>query len=122
MCINDDKINSPVRLIPNSELSLELIPPFRADYNNSITPFALTFDGYNYCGSQKKCFELALDILDGYKKTGSFSYSLSQLRSALFFLQRDIRWSGYDIDVENLRYAHALVEAIRDRVAAEQIE
>jgi len=119
--MNHDNIYSQ-RLIPNASLSLDLLPAVNADYVSSISPFALTFDGYDYCGSQIECFGLAKKISDAYEKTGVFTEPLSQLRSALFFLQRNVRQWGYGIDCETLRYAHAMVEAIRDRVAAGHIE
>jgi hypothetical protein len=100
------------RYIPNTHLQAMKMPPPDADWD-LIQRFALTFDGYKYCGSFDRCAEIANRRRHG----GGGGESLSELRSCLFFEQRRWRHFGYAPDAEGMRYICGLLEEIRGRVA-----
>ncbi len=95
--------------IPNHALQLADIPTPAADVSTFLD-FALTFDGYRYCGSSAACAELARTA--GPK-------SLSELRATLFYNQRTAyhlsAWTDYEEHHEELA---RLISAIRDQVVS----
>jgi hypothetical protein len=107
--------------IPNSQLIENDIPHQHASWKK-IEPFALTFDGYNYWGSFKKCREIAGGGVRSYREKKELIQSLTDLRTCLFFESR--RWKHYEKtpSKKGMEYIHILVEAIRVRVLAKNIE
>jgi hypothetical protein len=101
--------------IPNSLLIEKDIPSRRAAWKN-ILPFAHTFNGYEHCGSVKKCREVARQGIVLHKANQDLEQSLTDLRTCLFFEAR--RWKHLEKSPNKaaLVYVHALVEAIRVRV------
>jgi len=95
--------------IRNDELTLELIPPPQADWDE-IQEFAMTFSGYDYWGSFNACAEIA---------NAKRHDSLTDLRTCLFFEQRRWRHFGMSPDEEAMAYIRQLVAGIRDKVASE---
>jgi hypothetical protein len=103
--------------IPNTDLKDSNIPSPNAPWKNLIT-FALSFNGYNY---SEECAELANNTLNAFKNNEDVlkSLNLSQLRACLFFEQR--RWRHFDEnpDDKTMVYIHHLIEAIREKVKAQ---
>ena len=106
--------------IASSDLRESDLPPPDAGWRE-IGRFALSFDGYEAWGSFGKCAEVANRWLDAYLTDGALPESLDELRTCLFFEQRRWRHYGYDPDEEAMCYIGALLEGIRERVAAEEI-
>ena len=95
-----------VKDIPNEELRLEKLPPQNASWD-CIQRFALTFDGYRYCGPFDRCAEIA---------NARRHETVTDLRTCLYFEQRRWRHFGYAPEGDALRYLRYLVEQIRARV------
>ena len=106
--------------IPNSLLIEKDIPSRRAAWKN-ILPFAHTFNGYEHCGSVKKCREVARQGIVLHKANQDLEQSLTDLRTCLFFEAR--RWKHLEKSPNKaaLAYVHALLEAIRVRVQAKDL-
>ena len=106
--------------IPNSLLIEKDIPSRRAAWKN-ILPFAHTFNGYEYCGSVKKCRAVAHQGIVLYKSNQDSQLSLTDLRTCLFYEAR--RWKHLEKNPNKaaLVYVHALVEDIRVRVQAKEL-
>ena len=102
---------SEPRYIPNTHLQAGKMPPPGSDWE-LIQRFALTFDGYKYCGSTERCGELA----NRRKNGGGGSETLSELRSCLFFEQRRYHHFGQGPEREEMGYIYSLLEEIRARV------
>ena len=100
--------------IPTSMLQREHLPSPRARWEE-IEPFALTFHGYAYFGSdqcavvaertRKLCDAGLLELA-----------SLAELRNLLFFTQRAVRHVGYGIGEDDLRVVRETLDALRARV------
>jgi hypothetical protein len=101
-----------MREITNSELTLADIPGPKADWG-TIGKFALTFDGYKAWEPSEKCAEIA---------NARRHDSLKDLRTCLFYEQRRWRHFGDDPDEQAMAYIRDVVEKIRNRVAAGQVE
>jgi hypothetical protein len=99
-------------LITNEQLTVKNIPSPKAKWL-AIQDFALTFDGYDYWGSFEKCADVA---------NAGLCTTLTELRTCLFFEQR--RWRHFDEnpDREAMKYIRGLVEEIRGKVQAQDIE
>jgi hypothetical protein len=106
--------------IPNSLLIEKDIPSRRAAWKN-IVPFAHTFNGYEYCGSVKKCRDVARQGIILHKSKEEMAQSLTDLRTCLFFEAR--RWKHLEKTPtkSGMLYIHALVEAIRMRVQTNEL-
>ncbi len=106
--------------IPNSQLIEKDIPSKRASWSK-IESFALTYNGYTQWGSFKKCREVAKQGIGQYKENKELNQSLTDLRTCLFFEAR--RWKHFEKtpNKNGLNYVHALVEAIRTRVAEKEL-
>ena len=106
--------------IPNSMLIEKDIPSRRAAWKN-ILPFAHTFNGYEHCGSVKKCREVAHQGIVLHKSNKDSQLSLTDLRTCLFYEAR--RWKHLEKSPNKaaLIYVHALVEDIRVRVQAKEL-
>jgi hypothetical protein len=108
------------REIANLELTPEDIPAPNADYYPVVSEFALTFNGYVHYPDT--CGDIANRALERYDDCGAVPDSLSELRACLFYEQRRWRHFDEDPDPEALEYIHALVEAIRTKVAAGNLD
>jgi hypothetical protein len=106
--------------IPNSLLHKADIPSRRAPWIK-IIPFALTFNGYEHCGSVQKCRDIARQGVALHKENHDLNQSLSDLRTCLFFEAR--RWKHLEKKPtpSGLRYIRALLEEIRIRVQANEL-
>jgi hypothetical protein len=111
---------SGLRQIPNRELTPEDIPALDADYYDVISEFALTFNGYDHY--PETCGDIANHAIERYRHCGAVPDSLSELRACLFCEQRRWRHLDEDLDVEAIKYIHALVDAIRAKVAAGNLD
>jgi hypothetical protein len=108
--------------IPNSQLIAKDIPSQRASWKK-IEPFALTFNGYKHWGSFKKCREVAERGVKLYRGQQALTHqTMTDLRTCLFFESR--RWKHYEKapSKKGMEYIRTLVEAIRLRVAAKEID
>jgi hypothetical protein len=100
------------RAIANTDLALSDIPTTDADWMQ-IVKFALTFDGYEHCGSTSKCAAIA---------NSRQNRTLSDLRTCLFFEQRRSHHSGEIPDDESMAYIRTVIQKIRDKVVAGESE
>lgn len=107
--------------IPNANLTEKDIPSPNANLD-VISSFAHSFNGYAYWGSFEKCAKIANDSGRAWKETEIVPTSLTNLRTCLFFEQRRWRHFGYDPDEKTVRYFHALIEAIRNKVQNNDLE
>jgi hypothetical protein len=109
------------RRIANVELAESDLPPTNADWCD-IARFALSFDGYEHWGSFGKCADIANRGLVVYQQRQILPNSLTELRTCLFFEQRRWRHFGVDPDEQAMGYIHALVESIRGKVRAKEVD
>ena len=102
------------REIANADLTEADLPPPNAEWH-SIGKFSLSFNGFEYWGSFKKCGDIANRGAEVFYSNRVLSNSLSKLRTCLFFEQR--RWNhfGYEPDEQTMDYIHALVQRIREK-------
>lgn len=105
----DDK---QMEKIENIRLTLEDVPPPNAGWQE-IQEFALTFDGYQFWGSFEKCAEIA---------NAHRNHSLVELRTCLFFEQRRWRHFGEEPDEKAMDYIMNLINEIRKKVAASDVD
>jgi hypothetical protein len=75
------------------------------DYAN----FALTFAPRD----REVCRELASDAFSRWRRIGEVPRTLEELRACLWFEQRRWRFLGREPDAEGMRYAGALIRAMR---------
>jgi hypothetical protein len=104
--------------ISNSKLVEKDIPSSSASWKK-IQPFALTFDAYEHWGNFEKCREVARLGISSYKDRRSFSQSLTDLRTCLFYEARRWRHLEKNPNRKGMEYIHALLDAIRLRVLAQ---
>jgi hypothetical protein len=105
------------REIANADLKDRDMPAPSAGWHE-IGRFALSFNGYEWCGSFGKCAEIGNRGAERFRESGALPESLTELRTCLFFEQRRWRHFGLDPDEEAMSYIRALVQAIRDKVRA----
>ena len=116
--MNDSDRHASVRLAD--------LPVPNADWAD-IREFALTFEGYDYVKSRwpgreamESCKELAHEVKEALSRgdTDPAEFSLEDLRAALFWHQRVVRWSTTEIPSdETLEHCRRLIECMRERVA-----
>jgi hypothetical protein len=101
--------------ISNEELTLDLVPHPDADWEQDISPFALTFYGYGYCENSN---EFWCGAKKQFLEDGTLPEDLSALRSLLFIEQRDWWWSkrSFSGNKSDLSFARELTRAIREVV------
>ena len=107
------------KLIPNKDLVLEKIPnpdDKSSDYQETWMGFALTMNAYEVCGDSDTAFETRSKVLKDPLKA-----SLTELRCALFVLQRHHRWNYPYSDPEDKRVVD-LLKLIRDKVKSGELE
>jgi hypothetical protein len=104
--------------IANADLRESDLPPPEAEWHE-VGRFALSFNGYEWCGSFGQCAEVANRNLEAFREEGALPDSLAELRTCLFFEQRRWRHFGLDPDEEAMLYVRALLgeirRAVRDR-------
>jgi hypothetical protein len=98
--------------ISNKKLSPCHIPAARANWN-TVSKFALTFDGYKVWGSFHACAEIA---------NARRHDTLTDLRTCLFFEQRRWRHFAEAPDRKAMRYVRNLIELIRERVSVGDVK
>ena len=81
-----------IREIPNESLTVLDLPSIDSSFDE-LSRFALTFNGYEYWGSLKKCAQVAKRVDAAYAQGQKIPSSMADLRTALFFEQRSIRHS-----------------------------
>ncbi len=100
--------------ISNEELNLNKIPnpdDKSSDYQEIWEKFALTMNAYEVCGDSETAFETRSKVLKD-----PLNASLTELRCALFVLQRHHRWnSPYPVPGEDKRIVQ-LLKLIREKV------
>lgn len=107
--------------IANKDLTEQDFPNQDADWD-SITPFALSFNGYHHAGSSVKCIRIANKYSDNYKKDSTLPSTLTELRTCLFAEQRRVHWTTV-VDMEtHLNYMRTLIEAIRKKVTSKELD
>tara|TARA_B100000965_G_scaffold298899_1_gene257261 strand:+ start:188 stop:520 length:333 start_codon:yes stop_codon:yes gene_type:complete len=107
------------KLIPNENLDLEKIPnpeDKSSDYQETWMGFALTMNAYEVCGDSDTAFETRSKVFKDPLKA-----SLTELRCALFVLQRHHRWNAPYSDPEDERVIE-LLKLIRDKVKKGELE
>ncbi len=102
-------------LISNEDLRLDIVPMSNANWSH-IEPFCLTFDGY--AGGQRSIDECA-EIFHRVTSEGLHEATLEDLRIALFFQQRKIRWNDHmPVQVEDVDLIRPVVAEVRRHLAA----
>jgi len=106
--------------IPNNKLSEDSVPLPDAHWSE-VRLFALSFNGYAKWGSHAKCADIAKRSLDTWREKEQLPNSLTNLRTCLFFEQR--RWThfGSDPDEETMIYIHAILDAIKKKIKATEL-
>ena len=108
-----------IKLIPNENLVLEKIPnpdDKSSEYQETWMGFALTMNAYEVCGDSDTAFETRSKVFKDPLKA-----SLTELRCALFVLQRHHRWNSPYSDPEDKRVVD-LLKLIRDKVKNGELE
>ena len=108
------------KLIPNKDLVLEKIPSPEDesfDYEEPWIEFALTMNAYEVCGNSESAFETRSKVFKD-----PLNASLTELRCALFIVQRHHRWnSPYPVPGEDKRIIE-LLSLIRQKVEKGELE
>ena len=107
------------KLITNKDLVLEKIPnpdDTSSDYQETWMGFALTMNAYEICGDSDTAFETRSKVFKDPLKA-----SLTELRCALFVLQRHHRWNAPYSDPEDARVIE-LLKLIREKVQKGELE
>jgi hypothetical protein len=102
-------------LIPNAGLTLECLPPQRADYEQ-LYPFCLSFDGY---AGGLRSIEDCNYIAETTEAKGLANASIESLRVIAFILQRTIKWQDWKSPDERLvQRIRNVVEELRRRLSS----
>lgn len=102
--------------ITDDDLNEEDLPPPDCRDLSVIHDFALSFNGYDYWGSYKKCAKVATNVWETWenKKELPPTLTLAELRTALFFEQRLAHWDwGWRFPTA---FSFAVIEAIRSKI------
>ena len=106
--------------ISNEELNLDKIPnpeDKSSEYLEIWEKFALTMNAYEVCGDSEKAFETRDKVFKD-----PLNASLTELRCALFVLQRHHRWnSPYPVPGADKRVVE-LLKLIREKVKKGELE
>ena len=107
------------KLIPNRDLDIKKIPNPEgdsSDYQETWEEFALTMNAYDVCGDFEAASELSSKVLKD-----PINASLTNLRCALFVLQRHHRWNCPYSDPEDERVVD-LLKLIREKIKQGELE
>ena len=89
---------------------------------SEIIYLAYSFLAYRYWGSFDKTAEISDKVELVYKSSGNLdNCNLIELRTELFMIARGCQHRGDQPEGDSINYVHALVEAIRSKVIAENI-
>ena len=106
--------------ISNEDLKFEKIPnpeDKSSDYLETWEKFALTMNAYEVCGNSESAFETRDKVFKD-----PLNASLTELRCALFVLQRHHRWnSPYPVPGADKRVVE-LLSLIRQKVEKKELE
>ena len=105
--------------ISNEELNLKKIPnpeDKSFDHLDTWEEFALTINAYEICGDFENVSELSRKVLKD-----PLNASLTNLRCALFFLQRQHRWNFPYSDPKDQRVVE-LLKLIREKVQKKDLK
>ncbi len=109
-----------IKSIPNKNLVLENIPnpdDESFEYEEPWLEFALTMNAYVACGNSESAFETRDKVFKD-----PLNASLTELRCALFVLQRHHRWnSPYPVPCADKREVE-LLKLIREKVKKGELE
>ena len=108
-----------IKFIPNNDLDLKKIPNPEgesSDYKETWEEFALTMNAYEVCGDFEAASELSSKVLKD-----PINASLTNLRCALFVLQRHHRWNCPYSDPEDERVVD-LLKLIREKIKKGELE
>jgi len=94
--------------IHTGELRVGDLPNSWGDWSD-YARFALTFSPRD----RELCRELASDAFARWRRTGEVPHRLEELRACLWFEQRRWRFLSREPDPEGMRYAAALIRAMR---------
>ena len=94
--------------IQTGELRATDLPTSYGGWSDYVR-FALTFDPKD----RELCREVAGDAFARWQRTGDVPRRLEELRACLWFEQRRWRFLGREPDREGMRYAGALIRAMR---------
>lgn len=109
-----------IKPIPNSKLDTRRIPRPGTGFEERWREFALTFDGYAYWGEAHRCVEIADQVGKERDRVGTWTGTLTELRTALFWRQRWLRNNDHiEPDLSESGQIAMLIEAIRARVLLE---
>lgn len=107
--------------VPNEDLQEENLPKSYATWRE-ISPFAFSFHAYEYWGDRSGFPGFANQAVKTFREHSTLPISMSLLRSCLFFEHRRKVHQPEDFDEEKMKYIHALVEAIREKVNRKEFE
>ena len=106
--------------ISNEKLNLEKIPnpdDKSSDYQETWEEFALTMNAYEVCGDSETAIKTRSQVFKDM-----LNASLTELRCALFIVQRHHRWnSPYPVPGEDKRIIE-LLSLIRQKVERGELE
>ena len=94
--------------IQTGELRETDLPPGYGEWSD-YAKFAVTFAPRD----RDLCSEAASDAFARWRRTGDFPRTLEELRACLWYEQRRWRFLGREPDTEGMRYAGALIRAMR---------
>jgi hypothetical protein len=95
--------------VPNVELAATEIPR-RVDSWDTVSDFALSYDGYEYWDDLP---ELARRVLQRWTRSRTLPDTLDELRGCLFYEQRRWHHFGEDPSGRSAEYMRAVIDAIR---------
>jgi hypothetical protein len=94
--------------IQTGELTVQDLPTTYGEWSD-FARFAVTFAPQD----RELTREYATDAFARWRRTGEVPRTLEQLRACLWFEQRRWRFMGREPDAEGMRYAGALIRAMR---------
>ena len=97
--------------IQTGELRASDLPTTYGDWSD-YARFAVTFSPHD----REFCRELASDAFARWRRTGEVPPRLEELRACLWYEQRRWRFLGREPDSEGMRYAGALIRAMRTQL------
>jgi hypothetical protein len=97
--------------IQSGELRETDLPSSYSEWSD-YAQFAVTFAPRD----REVCREIASDAFARWRRTGDVPRTLEELRACLWFEQRRWRFLSREPDTEGMRYAGALIRAMRAHV------